>query len=55
MDATIENFLIRKSIEAILELLKEMVANIYQWPSKHNALKKMLRIHELNVLTTLSS
>ena len=44
-----------KSIEATIELLEEMVANAYQWPSKHNTPKKTLGMYELDVLTTLSS
>ena len=45
----------RKSIEATMELLEEMEANAYQWPSKHNTLKKTVGVHELDILITLSS
>ena len=32
-----------------------MTANIYQWTSEHNTLKITLGVHELDVLTILSS
>ena len=44
-----------KSIEAIIGLLEEVSANAWQWPFEHNTLKKTLRVHELDVLSTLSS
>ena len=44
-----------KSIEAAMELLEEMAANTYQWPSKCNTPKMTLGVHKLDVLTTLSS
>ena len=37
-----------------MELLEEMEANAYQWPFEQNTLKKTLRVHELDFLTTLS-
>ena len=44
-----------KNIKNAYELLEEMMANAYQWPSIRNAPKKTLGVHELDVLTTLSS
>ena len=32
-----------------------MAANAYQWPSECNISKKVLGVHELDILTTLSS
>ena len=55
LDATTRGFFIGKNIEATMEFLKEMATNTYQWPSKWNTLKKTLRVHELDVSTTLSS
>ena len=44
-----------KSIEATMEILEEIAINTYQWPSKCNIPKKTLGVHELDVLTNLSS
>ena len=41
--------------EKVLKLLEEMAANAYQWPFEFNTPKKKLGVHELDVLTTLSS
>ena len=46
--------LMRKNIEDAYELLEEMITNAYQWPSEHNTPKKIFRVHELNILITLS-
>ena len=55
VDVAADRSLMGKNIEDAYELLEEMAANAYQWPSKCNTLKKTLKIHELDVLTTLSS
>ena len=55
VDATIGGSLMRKNIEAAYELLEEMMLNAYQWPFEHNAFRKALGVHELDVLITLSS
>ena len=47
--------LMGKNIEASYELLEEMLANAYQWPSKCNAHRKIVGVHELDILTTFSS
>ena len=47
--------LMGKNIEDAYELLEKMAANTYQWPFKHSTLKKALGVHELDVLTALSS
>ena len=55
IDAIAGGSLIGRNIEVTYKLLEEMAANAYQWPSKRNASRKKLGIHELDVLTTLSS
>ena len=54
VNVTTRGSLIGNSIEVAMELLEEMTTNVYQWPFEHNTLK-ILRVHELDVLTTLSS
>ena len=44
-----------KNIEAAYELLEEMAANAYQWPSDCNVPRKIVGVHELDILTILSS
>ena len=46
---------IGKNIEVACELLEQMASNAYQCTLECNNLKKVLGVHELNVLTTLSS
>ena len=55
VDAAAGGSLMGKKLEDAYDLLEEMAANAYQWPSERNASKKTLGVHELDVLTTLSS
>ena len=54
-DATTGGALMGKNLEDAYELLKEMAVTAYQWPIERNIAKKPLRVHELDVLNTLSS
>ena len=55
VDIVVGGFFMGKSIEVAMKLFKEMVTNAYQWPFECNTPKKTLGVHELDVLTTLSS
>ena len=44
-----------KNLEDAYELLEEMAANAYHWLIERNISKKLVGVHELNILTTLSS
>ena len=52
--STARRSLIGKRIKYAYDLLEEMMT-AYLLPSKYNALKKTLKVHELEVLITLSS
>ena len=55
VDAKARGSLMEKSIEAIMELIEERVANTYQWPFERYTPRKTLRVYELDMLTILSS
>ena len=55
VDAAAGGSLMGKSLDDAYNLLEEMAANAYQWPSERNISKKALGVHELDILTTLSS
>ena len=55
VDAAAGGSLMGKRLEDAYDLLEEMAANAYQWPVERNTSKKALGVHELDVLTTLSS
>ena len=55
VDAAAGGSFMGKSLEDAYNLLKEMAANAYQWPSERHVSKKVLGVHELDILTTLSS
>ena len=55
VDVIASRALMGKNLEDPCELLEEMASNAYQWPTKRNNLKKLVRVHELDVLTALSS
>ena len=44
-----------KNLDDAYNLLEEMAANAYQWPSERHNSKKVLGVHVLDILTTLSS
>ena len=55
MDAIAKGSLMGKNIEIAFKLLKEMKANAYQWIFKYNTSKKTIVVHELDVLTLVTS
>ena len=55
VNATAEESFMGNSIEATYELLEEMASNIYQWLARRNMPKKTIGVHEIDILTTLSS
>jgi len=55
VDAAAGGSLMGKSLDDAYNLLEEMAANAYQWPYERNISKKVLGVHELDILTTLSS
>lgn len=55
IDAAAGGALMTKSIDYAYELLENMVANNYQWPTERSMHRKVTRIHEVNVITTLTA
>ena len=55
VDVAVGGSLMGKNIEVIYEMLEEMATNAFQWPSDRNVPRKKVEVHELDVLTTLSS
>ncbi|KAF5468930.1 hypothetical protein F2P56_013038 [Juglans regia] len=55
VDAASGGTLMSKTAEGATYLLEEMTSNNYQWPSERTMTKKVVGIHELEPLATLSA
>ena len=55
IDAAASGALMANTIDSAYELLENMVANNYQWPMKRAMNKKVVGIHEIDVITTLTA
>lgn len=57
--ATIDNVaggaLMARLVDIAFDLLEEMVANNYQWPTEQMTSKKVASMYELDVITSLSA
>ncbi|XP_017976459.1 PREDICTED: uncharacterized protein LOC108661974 [Theobroma cacao] len=55
IDAVAKGVLMSKSINEAYDLLEEIASNNYQWPYERLGIRKVTRIHELDVINTVST
>ena len=55
MDAAASGTLLSKAAEEVYRLLEEMSANNCQWPSEHSLARKVVGIHEVDPIVSLSA